>query len=58
MSKRETGLDKAIRALDTEIHALDVKLAALIHVRDTFVAQRDQADLKVAHARPLKTVAQ
>ena len=57
MSKRETGLDKAIRGLENEIKALDVKLAALIHVRDTFVAQRDQADLEVAHTPKLKTVA-
>lgn len=56
MSKRPTQLDHAIRTLEDEIHALDVKLTALKHVRDTFVAQRHQADLEVAHAPKLKTV--
>jgi hypothetical protein len=57
MSKRPTQLDKAIQGLDAEIEALSVKLAALVHVRDSFVAQRHQADLEVAHAPQLKTVA-
>jgi hypothetical protein len=57
MSKRPTQLDKAISGLEDEITALDVQLAALKHVRDTFVAQRHQADLEVAHAPKLKTVA-
>ena len=49
MSKRPTALDKAIQGPDHEIEA---------HVRDSFVAQRHQADLEVARGPKLKIVAQ
>ena len=50
MSKRETLLDKAITALEDEIRVLTL-------AREKLLAQRNKADLAIAHAPKLKTVA-
>jgi len=49
MSKRETLLDKAIKALDDEIRVLEL-------ARKKLLAQRSAADLAVAKRPTLKTV--
>ena len=51
MSKRETQLDKTIKALDDEIRVLEL-------ARKKLAAQRDKADLAAAKRPTLKTVNQ
>lgn len=50
MSKRETLLDKTIKAIDD-------KIAGLKFARDEFIALRNKADLEAARPPKLKTVA-
>jgi hypothetical protein len=56
MSKRDTLLDKTIKALDKTIKAIDLKIAALELARKELLAQRNAADLAAARPPKLKTV--